>query len=96
MSKKTISIESKICRNEELVTSEIDGEVVMMSIDNGEYYGMDAIGSRIWELIDKPTQVDQLIETLMAEFQVDRETCKHDVLVFLNDMSGSDVIKICP
>ncbi len=57
MKNKKISTETIITQIEEIVASDIDGETVMMSIENGEYYGLDDIGSRIWELIEKPVKV---------------------------------------
>ena len=76
MKKKEISTEIIISQIEEIVASDIDGEIVMMSIENGEYYGLDEIGSRIWELIEKPVKVSNLIDTLLERFDVDRETCE--------------------
>lgn len=57
----------------------------MMSIQNGEYYGLDDIGSREWELIEKPVKVSDLIDTLLERSDVDRGTCEKDVLKFLNE-----------
>lgn len=56
----------------------------MMSIENGEYYGLDDIGSRIWELID----------TLLERFDVDRETCERDVLKFLNELDEDKILEV--
>ena len=51
MMKTELNLDSIIKRNPEMVSSDMDGETVMMSMENGEYYGLDPIGSRIWELI---------------------------------------------
>ena len=47
MKTKKITTNTIISQIEEIVASDIDGETVMMSIENGEYYGLDDIGSRI-------------------------------------------------
>jgi len=65
-----------------------------MSIENGEYYGLDDIGSRIWELIEKPVKVSNLIDTLLERFDVDRGTCEKDVLKFLNDLNGDNILVV--
>lgn len=83
-----------IKRNPEMVTSNIDGEIVMMSIENGEYYGLDEVGSRIWELLENPVTFEQLVNTLVEEFEVDVETCKADTLEFLNQMVEKKIIFI--
>ena len=57
----TLNLNSIVARSEGLVTSNLDGEVVMMSIDNGKYYGLDAIASQIWELLETPCSIRALV-----------------------------------
>ena len=94
MKKKEITTETVISQIEEIVDSDIDGETVMMSIENGEYYGLDDIGSRIWELIECPVKVSDLIDTLLERFDVDRETCEIDVLKFLNELNEDRILEV--
>ena len=91
-----ISMDTTICRTKDVVASDIDGEVVMMSIENGAYYGIDSIGSRIWELIETPCKVSELIEKLLEEFEVDRPTCEKDVLKFLEELQKDKIILVQP
>lgn len=55
-----IALSSIVATSNDLVSSDLDGEVVMMSIDNGEYYGLDAVGSRVWALLERPQAVSDL------------------------------------
>src|SRR2546428_4203425 len=80
---RTIDLDTIITQAVGLVSSQIDGEIVMMSVDNEQYYSLDAVGSRIWELIAQPRSVFAVCETLLSEFQVDRGTCQRDVLHFM-------------
>jgi hypothetical protein len=89
-----ITLQTLIQRNPEMVTSNIDGEIVMMSIENGEYYGLDEIGSRIWELLETPISADKLISCLLIEFDVEEVVCKTDTLDFLNDMFEKKLVFI--
>ena len=86
--------ESYVKRNNEVFASEIDDEVVMMNIDTGKYYGMDAIGSRIWELIADEIQVKELIGKLMEEYDVEEEQCRKDVLEFLNQLNANKLLQV--
>ena len=85
--KKEISKESVIKQIDDIVASEIDGETVMMSIENGSYYGLDPIGSYVWELLETPIKVADLIDTLLEKYDVDEKTCEKDVLHFLNEIN---------
>jgi hypothetical protein len=92
--KNPIGLDTVVAQIEELVSSDLDGETVMMSVKNGKYYGMDAIGSRIWALIKQPRSVSELCDILLTEFNVDRERCEKDVLIFLNKLAEDNLIRI--
>ena len=94
MPKKNISMESVVNQIEDIVASDIDDEVVMMSVEKGQYYGLDSIGSRIWELIGKPIKVSELIADLLLKYDVDRETCERDLLAFLEELNEDGILKV--
>ena len=91
---KEITTETVIKQIEEIVASDIDGETVMMSVENGKYYGLDDIGSRIWELIERPIRISDLIDRLLERFDVDRETCEKDVVKFLNELNDDRIVAV--
>ena len=91
-----IEITNVYMRNGDQVTAKVDDEVVMMSMQQGEYYGLDSIGSRIWELFAKPNSVENIIGTLMQEYDVDRKTCEKDVQEFIQKLVDKGLLKISP
>jgi hypothetical protein len=91
---KTIQLETMVQRNNELLASSIGDEVVMMSIENSAYYGLDPIGSKIWEMITEPRQVSDLCEQLMEQFEVSEQECQRDVLNFLNQMLEENMLVV--
>lgn len=84
-----------IQRRTDLLFNKIDGEVIMLSIENGEYYGMDKVGSRIWDLIEKKIKLEDLILILMDDFEVTKEQCYFDTLTFLNELKAKKLIEFC-
>lgn len=87
---------SFIRRNPALVSSNLDGETVMMSIENGEYFGLDSVGSRIWELLETPITVANLVDILVDEFEVSREECEADTIDFLNQLLDKHLLIVEP
>jgi len=92
--KPNVSLKSIVQRNPNMVTSNLDGEVVMMSVEHEEYYGLDEIGTRIWELLAKPLMVEELITSLTNEFEVERQECEHDTLEFLEELLSKELIQL--
>lgn len=83
-----------ISRNPSMLTAEVDGEIVMMSIEQGRYFGLDDIGSDIWNRIDPPCSFAALIDRLVADYEADRSTIAADVQVLLGRMAAEDVVKL--
>ena len=65
-----ITRETTICRSSDIVAGDIDSEVVMMSIEKGNYYGLDPVAGRIWELLADPIHVGEMIGILRKEYDV--------------------------
>ena len=79
----------------QILSSKIDEEVILMSIEADSYFGLDPIGSYIWELLSKqPSTVNELVVLLTEEYEIDEETCRKDVQIFINDMSTRKLIKL--
>ena len=89
-----VKIGTWVVRSQGVLDSEVDGEIVMMSIDQGTYSGLDGIGREIWRLIDTPRRVSEICDVMMEHYDVERETCERDVLLFLNDLASDDTIRV--
>ena len=89
-----VNIDSVITKNTEIDDTDLDGEKVMMNLDKGQYFMMNEVGSRIWELIEGNTSIVNIIETLTNEYQVDEETCENTVMEFLGRLKNADLIKV--
>jgi len=92
--KDNIKLTDRVQRNKELLSTDMDGETVMMSIDNGEYYGLDRIASRIWELIEEPLKVQRLVDILTEEYQVGKDECIKDTVEFLEQLLEKNLISL--
>jgi hypothetical protein len=95
MSNETlIDDDAVITRSDSVLWNATDGAIVMMDIDNGSYYVLEATGARIWTLLEAPMRMASLCDALTAQFDVDRETCQRDVSCYLHDLCGKDLVEI--
>ncbi|MBU1171142.1 MAG: PqqD family peptide modification chaperone [Proteobacteria bacterium] len=92
--KEKISIKSHtiLSKNPDHISTGLDGETVLMSIQNSKYYGMDAIGSRIWDLLENGVSFHDLQTTLQQEFAGDPNRIKEDMMRFLGQLSQENLI----
>ena len=91
---RAIGADTLIRRGEELVASDLEGETVMMSVRSGMYYGLDSIGSRVWQLVEQPRSVYELCDVLVEEYDVERAQCERDVIALLNEMRDEGIVDV--
>jgi hypothetical protein len=89
-----LQLDTIVTRADGVVTSNLDGEVVMMSIDRGKYYGLDAIASQIWELLETPCSIRALCDQLLPQYDVGRQQGEVDVLGFCQQAREQGIIRI--
>ena len=92
----TIDLSSVATRNEAIVFTDLDDTIVMMDVDEGQYYELDPIGARIWTLIEAPRPVAEICDALAGEFDVDPDTCRQDTLEFLETANEYRIVQVQP
>lgn len=86
--------ENIVVQNKEIDVSDLNGEKVMMDIDKGEYFSLNSLGSRIWELIDTPKRISDIVDTLLEEYEVQEKECIDNVIKFLDVLNYVKLISI--
>ncbi|NOZ05053.1 MAG: lasso peptide biosynthesis PqqD family chaperone [Chloroflexi bacterium] len=90
----TITRDTTIVRSDDFLASTVDNELVMISLEQGNYYALDDIGSRVWELLAAPITVADLCAQLQPQFAVTPEQCEADVLGFLADLQEEGMVQV--
>ncbi|HKP16491.1 MAG TPA: PqqD family peptide modification chaperone [Gemmatimonadaceae bacterium] len=78
--------DSCVVVSDEQVSTSLGDETVILGMEDGVYYGLDAVGARIWALLATPRRVSELVSTILGEFDVTPEQCERDVLALLDDL----------
>jgi hypothetical protein len=76
------------------VSSDLGGEVAILDLKAGVYYGLDAVGARIWSLIQEPRTVNEIRDILLEEYEVEPERCERDLLVLLQRLADEGIIEV--
>lgn len=77
-----------------MLASKIDNETVMMDVNKGEYYGMNQVASRIWELLETPHSLLQLQTILLSEFDTTEKACLEDTKAFIIQLLEKKMVRI--
>jgi hypothetical protein len=71
-----------------------EGDLAILNLKDGVYYGLNSVGSRIWALIQSPISVKQIRDTLLAEYDVDIDVCTRELIALLNNLSSKELIEV--
>ncbi len=90
------SIEDRtlISRNQGLLVAPVHDEIVMMDIESGHYYGLDDIGSVIWQRLETPCTFDTLVDGLVTDYDAERAVIAEDVRKLLSTMAEHKVVAL--
>lgn len=91
---RAFNSEDKLIRSEKMLSTELDQETVLMSIDAGAYYGMAGPARSIWEMLENPLTFSELVELLVKEYAISRETCAADLQGFLSEMEHEGLLRV--
>ncbi|NLX08713.1 MAG: PqqD family protein [Chloroflexi bacterium] len=89
-----ITGQSIIVAVKDQIFSELDDEIVILNLQQGMYYGLNAVGSRVWKLIQEPQTVDAIRDTLLQEYDVAPEICEYDLFELLHDLADKRLIEV--
>ena len=84
---------SLVHRNDpKFLASPLGEEVVMMNTDNGDYLGVNNVGTEIWNIIEEPISIADLTQRLLAIYDVTEDQLNADLDPFLKQMINHDMI----
>ena len=63
----------------DVLVQELEGEAVLLNVKNGQYYGLDTVGTRMWTVLTSSGSLQESCGTLLAEYDVDENRLKSDV-----------------
>ena len=66
-----LNLDSIVSYREDIDTTDIDEDKVMMDLEKGQYFALNSVGSRIWEEIQSPVKISEVVNILLSEYDVD-------------------------
>ena len=90
----TISLDSIVSVAADQVSCELDGEAAILNLKTGSYFGLDPIGAMVWSLIAGPIAVHEIVDAIVAQYDVKRARCQQDLLALLATLDQRSLILI--
>jgi len=84
-----------VVRADELAVTDLDGETVILNVNDGQYFGLNAVGTHVFTLAEEPVRVADIVAQLVTRYpNVTRSQVQDDVLAFLEQMQAHGLIHV--
>jgi Coenzyme PQQ synthesis protein D (PqqD) len=93
---KTVQLESKPRRSDEILVQRADENQILLDPSSGEYYTLNDVGARVWELADGTRAVSDIVAVLSEEYDAAPERLEVDVLELLGDLAEERLVTETP
>lgn len=90
-----ISGSDHVVRVDDHVSTTVEREEVILEFESDPNYGLGDFGTRVWELIENPQSIDDLVDTTTSEFDLDHSAARTDVLLLIGDLYQQNVVELC-
>lgn len=89
-----MNLHRKITISSEVLSQEVTGETVLLDLNSESYFGLDEVGTRIWQLLREGKDLEQVSETMLAEYEVDIDQLQADLDELIEKLSEAGLISI--
>jgi hypothetical protein len=93
-SSESLNLECTVQRISDVVAAEAGQDIVMVNIAKSSYYGVSKVAREIWEAIERPKKISELIDDLTETYNVDRSLCEEETLSFLEDLLNEGLLQV--
>lgn len=80
-------------RRPDLNAVSMDGELVMMGVKQGEYFGLRDVAASIWKHLESPRTVRELSVLVADEYAIGASDCEHDVESFVDTLVAKQLVE---
>jgi hypothetical protein len=94
MSTPQLNLKSVVQRDPEIIAAEADKDLIMVSVVKGSYYGVSDVARAIWEAIEQPKKVSDLVDDLASTYSIERPKCQEETLSFLGDLLAERLVRV--
>jgi len=90
----TISKDSVVVAVKSQVSCQLDAETVVLDYDKGLYFGLNEVGTLIWNQVQQPRKVQEIRDAILREYEVSNEQCERDLFTLLRQLSEEGLVEV--
>lgn len=88
------ALDSRVRVNDDVLFQELKGEAVLLNLKSGIYFGLDPVGTRIWQLLADQDQLSDIARTIVAEYEVTEDRCAADLMALVAELERHGLVTV--
>jgi len=92
--KKELTLNLKVTAARDVVSCDLVEEAALLNLKDGVYYGLNPVGARIWNLLQKPITAGEILEVIIEEYDVEKDIAQADLMELLEQLLEKELVKV--
>ena len=89
-----LDFSTSVVPSPEVLVQELDGEAVLLNLESERYFGLDDVGTRVWQHLLEHRRLDRVCAELLKEYEVDESTLRADVLRLVQELVEAGIVSV--
>ena len=89
-----MNLNRKVTFADTVFAQEVDGEMVLLDMNSENYFGLDEVGTAIWQAMQEKESLKEVFEVLLEQYEVEEDVLKKDLIDFVEKLKESGLLKV--
>ena len=89
-----LPLTSRVKANRDVVFRDLQGELVLLNLKSGVYFGLDPVGTRMWQLLHEHRSLHEVLAALLDEYDVAETRCERDLVGFVRALVENELVNL--
>ena len=91
-----MNLDQQVTFSETVFAQEVDGEMVLLDMESENYFGLDEVGTAIWQAMQEYGNLQEVFNALLEQYDVEAEVLEHDFADFISKLVESGLVEVTP
>ena len=87
-------LERVVVSSRQQISCELANEAVILHLEEGVYYGLNPVASRVWDLVQEPRSIREIRDVLLSEYEIEEDECTRDLLELLIQLRNCRLLEL--
>ena len=89
-----MDLNQTITLSPDVISQEVSGETVLLDLNSENYFGLDEVGTRVWQLIEASGKLQDIYDTMLAEYEVEPDQLLEDLEQLVTDIEKAGLVEL--